>query len=115
VEGVDLTSLGTGGAVGIALVIIFLLVKHVVARTGNDREANRWKDLFALVRQIHHWDRDLHDWHSATDAEGVKIWYVRRSLEEAIVKLAENIDKQTEILRQMHMEFIALQREKTKE
>lgn len=40
--------------------------------------------------------RDLHDWHSKTDQDGVPVWYVRRSLEEAIDKLAENIQKQTD-------------------
>lgn len=112
---VDYSQFGTGGAVGVALVVILLLVKHLVGRNGRSVEADRWKDLFRLVRQIHQWDGDLHEWHSVSDAEGVKVWYVRRSLEEAIVKLAENIDKQTEILRQMHAELMTLQREKMKE
>ena len=40
---------------------------------------------------------DLHKWHDVQDSEGVKIWYVRRSLEDAITKLAENIDTQTKV------------------
>ena len=45
--------------------------------------------------------RDLWKWHNVSDNEGVKIWYVRKSLEEAIEKLASNIEMQTEILRSM--------------
>ena len=36
-----------------------------------------------------------------TENNGVKIWYVRKSLEDAIVKLADNIAVQTEIMREM--------------
>jgi hypothetical protein len=42
---------------------------------------------------------ELHRWHDIVDSDGVKVWYVRKSLEEAIIKLADNISVQTEILR----------------
>jgi len=50
-----------------------------------------------IARQID----DLHKWHDVQDNEGVKIWYVRRSLEDAIVKLADNIDAQTKVFLKM--------------
>ena len=31
----------------------------------------------------------------------MKVWYVRRSLEEAISKLADNIEKQTSVLQSL--------------
>jgi hypothetical protein len=37
----------------------------------------------------------LYKWHNVLDDDGVPIWYVRRSLEEAILKLSDNIMKQT--------------------
>ena len=37
--------------------------------------------------------KDLHAWHDIADSEGVKIWYVRRSLEEAVEKLTVSIEK----------------------
>lgn len=40
---------------------------------------------------------DLHRWHDVSDNEGVKLWYVRRSLEDAINKLADNVDVQTKL------------------
>jgi hypothetical protein len=48
---------------------------------------------------------DLYDWHNKTDADGIPLWYVRRSLEESIRELGEKIylqiEIQTEILRHM--------------
>jgi hypothetical protein len=51
--------------------------------------------------EVHQQIRDLYVWHSKTDEDGVPVWYVRRSLEDTIVKLAENMEKQTELLRVM--------------
>ncbi len=74
-------SLGVGG-----LVVIFVI-----------------KELFTFLRYKSNgeWKRELHDlwiWHNKDDDEGVKVWYVRKSLETAIVKLADNIEKQTALL-----------------
>lgn len=55
---------------------------------------SRGIDLQKLSKQI----QELHDWHNVNDVEGVKIWYVRRSLEDAIVKLADNIEAETRLL-----------------
>lgn len=48
--------------------------------------------------------KTLYHWHDKEDNDGIKIWYVRSSLENAIEKLAENISKQTDILQQMFAE-----------
>ena len=48
---------------------------------------------------------DMYKWHDVEDSEGVKVWYVRKSLEEAIVKLSSSIEKQTELLRVITDEF----------
>jgi len=61
---------------------------------------NRGIDLNLIAKQI----SELHEWHAISDAEGVKIWYVRRSLEEAILKLSDNLNKQTEVLAEIHRE-----------
>jgi hypothetical protein len=52
--------------------------------------------------------RTMYDWHDKSDEDGVKIWYVRRSLEEALhenVKainiLAKNSEVQTRLLEDM--------------
>lgn len=48
---------------------------------------------------------DLHEWHDVKDNEGVRLWYVRRSLEDAIKELATNIGRQTEIFQAMASEI----------
>ena len=55
---------------------------------------SRGVDLQRIGRQVD----DLHDWHDETDADGVKIWYVRRSLEDALHSLSENISLETKLL-----------------
>lgn len=45
--------------------------------------------------------RELHQWHALTDSDGVKVWYVRKSLDDAVLKLSENVESQTEILREL--------------
>jgi hypothetical protein len=37
--------------------------------------------------------------HAKTDEDGVPVWYVRRSLESAIHKLSENVNSNTQFLR----------------
>ncbi len=54
-----------------------------------------------LIRQMARQVNDLHQWHNVKDGDGVFSWYVRRSLETAIIKLAENIEAQTELLRDL--------------
>jgi hypothetical protein len=53
----------------------------------------------------------LHEWHNISDEEGVKIWYLRKSLEKTLEKLVENTDRQTEILRDMLQEQRQMRRE----
>lgn len=52
-----------------------------------------------MLRQVHEWSRDLHAWHDVSDPDGVKIWYNRRSLEEAVDRLATTIEKMSEFQR----------------
>ena len=67
-------------------------------------------DLPKMARQID----ELWRWHSKEDEEGVKVWYVRRSLEESLKTLAKNIGQQTTILEQIHREQIVMHKEVSK-
>ena len=78
----EITSVGTLG-------LLALLVGREVIRMTRESE-------------IHQNIRDLYQWHAKTDEDGVPVWYVRHSLEEAIARLADNIEKQTELLRILH-------------
>ena len=63
-------------------------------------------------------NNDMYDWHNKSDADGVKVWYVRQSLENALrdnakatEAIARNIELQTRLLEEM----IANQRNLSKE
>lgn len=64
------------------------------------------KVLLKLSRQT----QDLHTWHDKEDEDGVKVWYVRHSLELAIINLSKNIEKQTLILTRMLSQSVLTER-----
>lgn len=60
------------------------------------------------VDMLNQMNRTMFDWHDKSDEDGVKIWYVRRSLEEALQEnvrainiLAKNSETQTRLLEDM--------------
>lgn len=60
------------------------------------------------VDNILQMSKTMYDWHDKSDEDGVKIWYVRRSLEEALQEnvrainiLAKNSEMQTRLLEDM--------------
>jgi hypothetical protein len=90
-----LTQLGIGGLVAV------LVIREVLTFL-RERRNNKGNgvDLSLLAKQID----EMHQWHAVTDGNGVKVWYVRRSLEEAIRQLATNIATQTDILKELMRE-----------
>ena len=84
----DLQTYLLGGAV-------LLIVVGQVLSALKDRGI----DLAKVAAQID----ELYKWHDIVDSEGVKLWYVRPSLEEAISKLSINIAKQTVVLERMEV------------
>lgn len=71
------------------IVIVFVLDKVL------GMLKSRGIDLQKMSREI----EDLHEWHDIKDPEGMRLWYFpRRSLEAAIEKLAENIEKEAILL-----------------
>ena len=75
------------------LAVIVLIAALIIDRILGMLKT-RGIDLQIITRQID----DLHNWHNQHDDEGVKIWYVRRSLEEAVHKLAQNIELEAKLL-----------------
>ncbi|PCJ26706.1 MAG: hypothetical protein COA94_04735 [Rickettsiales bacterium] len=53
--------------------------------------------LFILANRV----KDLWDWHNINDEEGVKIWYVRKSLEDAVKDMAASTNKIATVLDRM--------------
>lgn len=98
-----LIQVGVGGTFALLVIReVFGFVKYLKNNKSNqkEREDDQGADLPRMARQID----DLHQWHSLTDEEGVKIWYVRRSLEEALRELSSNIRAQTEVLQGLVLE-----------
>ena len=115
---------GTSGIVIVAVVLILREVRAIIDSKKNGRPDTKkatstidkalieaMKDIVAQIKslaellnkigiKIH----DLHDWHNKEDDEGVKVWYVRKSLETAIEKLSDNIEKLTRVVEEFARE-----------
>ena len=70
--------------------------------------SDRAEKVELKLDNIGHISKTMYDWHDKSDEDGVKIWYVRRSLEDALhenVKainiLAKNSEAQTRLLEDM--------------
>ena len=94
-----LMQLGVGGIFAILVireVMMFLKTRNgtsspkVVALSEADRK---------MLVEVHEWSKELHTWHNIHDEDGVKIWYVRRSLEDAVERLTTTIEKLSEFQR----------------
>lgn len=76
---------------------ILLAVENL--KTSQKELTDQARELSPLINQIHKLDqdiekkiRDLWEWHSVFDDEGVPIWYVRKSLGESIENLEITVD-----------------------
>ncbi len=84
------------GTVGVFSLLLLFAVDRVMGFLKS-----RGVDLLKMARQI---DR-LDELHAKTDEDGVPVWYVRRSLEKALVELGAAIRHQTELLGQLTQEI----------
>lgn len=87
----QLLQLGVGGMFAI------LVIREVFSFLKERARCHQNKQMDVLAHQI----AELHQWHAVTDEDGVKVWYVRRSLEQAIDKLTLTLDAQTQLLREL--------------
>ena len=76
-----ITGLCTTGLVGVVLSLWRIYAR--VARLG---------DISEKMDEVHKMTVDLHEWHDHSDADGVKVWYIRKSLEKAIFELSGAVD-----------------------
>jgi hypothetical protein len=87
----QLLQVGAGGLFALLVIReVFSFLKERVRCSSNTM-------LEHMAKQIH----EMHEWHAVTDEDGVKVWYVRRSLENALEKLSHTLDAQTQLLREM--------------
>ena len=112
---IDLGSwIGQVGVGGIFVVLVLRMVFDFLEKREKKKNNGNTSDLGATGKKVHillqkvekieKQTQDLYDWHNKEDEEGVKIWYVRRSLEEAITRLSTAIETQTKVLTEMSRE-----------
>jgi len=77
-------------------------------RDDIDFAKNKLDKVDVKVDNLLSMSKSMYEWHDKSDEDGVKIWYVRRSLEEALQEnvkainiLAKNSEVQTRLLEDM--------------
>ena len=92
--------------VSIIIKEVFVLLKGDAKKTSEDVASissvtsslkKECEDISKVLNIIKELIEDLHKWHDKEDDDGVKIWYLRRSLELSIKQLPITIDKQREV------------------
>lgn len=71
--------------------------------TGGSSHIEHEKVSFKVHESVKHIGalvKDLHDWHSVKDSDGLPIWYIKRSLEDRIINLSDSIKADTDKLSQ---------------
>lgn len=93
---------------GVAGVIIYIVLREVFTFIGGRKKENGSAPVLKSIQELHNSQgqmmvlvQALHSMHDQKDSDGVYIWYVRRSLEDAINQLAVNIDRQTDVFKEL--------------
>lgn len=94
-ENATLIELGVG--LTAALLIIREVLNFLKWKNGGPVDYHKKEKMDKMQKQI----EDLYEWHNVTDDDGVKIWYVRRSLEGAVEKLVEAVNSQNKALTEL--------------
>ena len=95
------------GVIAILVVILYKVITEII----NKKKDNAVPKISDQCRECYSKIKDLHLWHSKEDTDGVKVWYMRKSLEEAVISLSNNLEKQTQILSDIHNEQKQILRE----
>lgn len=98
----DRFSATDAGIIVIGVILILREVFGFIAKRKNGARHRVCDDCVEGIKAIAKQTDDLYRWHDVRDNEGVPIWYVRKSLEKAINKLADNVEKQTVAIREQN-------------
>ena len=101
--------LGQVGVGGIFAVLVIQMVLNFLKSRNDGKQEDptkvKLKKLIEItqetcetVKAVARKTSELYNWHSIKDADGVPIWYYRRSMEDAIDRLQISIGKQTDVL-----------------
>ena len=96
---------------GVGGILAYLIIKEVLSflkcinikrKESNGGEKGHPKsEPFEICYECRDYLKQLYDMHNVKDSDGVYAWYVRRSLQEAIISLSDNIAAQTDIFREL--------------
>lgn len=101
----NIQSLGVGGI--FAILVIREVLPYLKSKKSDYCDPRKqYANIEKMCRQV----RELWEWHNVMDGDGVRVWYVRRSLEEAIEKLATAIDRQNEVFHDMHRDIAEIRK-----
>jgi hypothetical protein len=94
-----------GGVVSTVLIVLlnWARVETFQRRNGGQKVADTLRAIGARLEQLTIETHELHEWHDVCDRDGVKLWYVRRSVEDAVSKLADSIATQNVIFGEFRM------------
>lgn len=89
------------GVVGIFLLLLLKEIPNWIVKLKNGGatvEDKLVEEIRKVVEQNNVLIQELHGWHNVHDEDGVKIWYVRRSLHIAIEQLAKSVAKMSSVM-----------------
>jgi len=66
---------------------------HIISTVDTTRILKELEEVEESVADIGIKTNDLHKWHDVKDSDGVRLWYVRKSLEESINKVEISVSK----------------------
>lgn len=99
------------GSLPVIGIFIVLILREIGSFVKSDRSSffsgmspnkqilDKLSSIETKISAIETLTSELHKWHDKEDADGVKVWYVRQSLETAILKLTDTIASQTDLIK----------------
>ena len=93
-----------------AWMVIKELLKYISKKEATRKqnpESEAKNDSRKKIDSMHKWTAQLHEWHNQKDKDGVPVWYVRSSFENAINRLTETLEKQIEVFTELIIEMKA--------
>ena len=99
----DLTTVATVGVLSLLVIdrVLTALKTRGIDLQMMSRQIESLPEMRKKIDRISTETHELHQWHDQTDRDGVKVWYVRQSLEEAISHLSETMTQMMLVLQKI--------------
>lgn len=90
-----------GGPATFVVILLYIIFDFLKKRKSNCNGTESYVKISRDVKAILEKVDDLYQWHDVRDRDGTPIWYVKRSLEDVIIHLGENIEKEGRLLEKL--------------